>query len=65
SHLFRNLFLILKDDGYFRFGRMVWRVFFGAGREVVSGIGVSLSAKPEIDSDDAIVDFFSLLLDQQ
>lgn len=39
--------------------------FFGAGREVVSGIGVSLSAKPEIDSDDAIVDFFSLLLDQQ
>lgn len=33
-------------------------MFFGAGREVVSGIGVSLSAKPEIDSDDAIVDFF-------
>ena len=57
--------MILKDDGYFRFGRMVWRVFFGAGRKVVSGIGVSLSAKPEIDSDDAIVDFFSLLLDQQ
>ena len=57
--------MILKDDGYFLFGRMVWRVFFGAGREVVSGIGVSLSAKPEIDSDDAIVDFFSLLLDQQ
>ena len=40
-------------------------MFFGAGREVVSGIGVSLSAKPEFDSEDAIVDFFSLLLAQQ
>ena len=39
--------------------------FGGCFLERVSGIGVSLSAKPEIDSDDAIVDFFSLLLDQQ